>query len=419
MIIPSIDLQSGKAVQLIGGKEFAVDGGDPLNWASEFGIAGEIGVIDLDAALGTGNNRETIVGILRDHRCRVGGGIRTIEDAMFYLDHGALQVIIGTKATPEFCSQLPRTRVMAALDTYHGEVVVEGWQTNTKKPIEERIAELKDHVGGFLVTFVEREGRMVTMDMDRCRALKELCGDVPLTVAGGLSTVEEVAELDAMGIDVQVGMALYTRKIDYIDCVLSPLKRRLPDQLWPTVVADEQGRALGLVWSSEESVRLAAKERRGIYYSRSRQEIWRKGETSGAVQELLRIDLDCDRDALRFTVRQAGTGFCHKQTESCWGDLGGFGALQATLVDRKADAPAGSYSARLFAEEGLLESKLKEEAKELTEATERSHIIAEAADLFYFATTKLVQSGISLVEVERELDRRSKKVTRRGGDRKS
>jgi len=220
MIIPSIDLQSGKAVQLIGGKEFAVDGGDPLNWASEFGIAGEIGVIDLDAALGTGNNRETIVGILRDHRCRVGGGIRTIEDAMFYLDHGALQVIIGTKATPEFCSQLPRTRVMAALDTYHGEVVVEGWQTNTKKPIEERIAELKDHVGGFLVTFVEREGRMVTMDMDRCRALKELCGDVPLTVAGGLSTVEEVAELDAMGIDVQVGMALYTRKIDYIDCVL-------------------------------------------------------------------------------------------------------------------------------------------------------------------------------------------------------
>jgi phosphoribosyl-ATP pyrophosphohydrolase/phosphoribosyl-AMP cyclohydrolase len=70
MIIPSIDLQSGKAVQLIGGKEFAVDGGDPLNWASEFGIAGEIGVIDLDAALGTGNNRETIVGILRDRWLR-------------------------------------------------------------------------------------------------------------------------------------------------------------------------------------------------------------------------------------------------------------------------------------------------------------------------------------------------------------
>ena len=418
MIIPSIDLQSSKAVQLIGGKEFAVDGGDPMGWAREFGIAGEIGVIDLDAALGTGNNRETIVAILKDHRCRVGGGIRTLEDALFYLDHGALQVIIGTKATPEFCAQLPRERVMAALDTYHGEVVVDGWQTNTKKPIEERIAELRDHVGGFLVTFVEREGRMVTMDMDRCRALKELCGDVPLTVAGGLSTVEEVAELDAMGIDVQVGMALYTRKIDYIDCVLSPIKKRLPDQLWPTVVADEQGRALGLVWSSEESVRLAAKERRGIYYSRSRQEIWRKGETSGAVQELMRIDLDCDRDALRFTVRQTGSGFCHHQTDSCWGDLGGLPALHSTLIARKKDAPVGSYSARLFNEGGLLESKLNEEARELAEATGREHIIAEAADLIYFATAKLAQNDISLSEVETELDRRSKKISRRGGDRK-
>ncbi len=256
------------------------------------------------------------------------------------------------------------------------------------------------------------------MDMDRCRELKELCGDVPLTVAGGLSTVEEVAELDAMGIEVQVGMALYTRKIDYIDCVLSPIKKRFSDQFWPTVVVDEQGRALGLVYSNEESVRLAVKERRGIYYSRSRQEIWRKGETSGAVQELLRIDLDCDRDALRFTVRQSGSGFCHKQTDSCWGDLSGLPALQSTLEARMQDAPAGSYSARLFSEDGLLESKLTEEAKELAEATDRSHIIAEASDLFYFATAKLVQNGIPISEVELELHRRSKKVTRRGGDRK-
>jgi phosphoribosylformimino-5-aminoimidazole carboxamide ribonucleotide (ProFAR) isomerase len=129
MIIPSIDLQSGKAVQLIGGKEFAVDGGDPMAWAREFGIAGEIGVIDLDAALGTGNNRETIVGILKDHRCRVGGGIRTIEDALFYLDHGALQVIIGTKATPKIFdveqqSALDRT-YNEALDVFEPTVTTE------------------------------------------------------------------------------------------------------------------------------------------------------------------------------------------------------------------------------------------------------------------------------------------------------
>lgn len=418
MIIPSIDLQNGHAVQLIGGKEFAIDGGNPLAWAEEFGIASEIGVIDLDAALGKGNNREVICEILKTHRCRVGGGIRTIEDAIFYLDAGAKQVIIGTKASPEFLSQLPKDRVMAALDTMHGEVVTEGWQTNTKAPIEERIEALKNFVGGFLVTFVEREGRMVTMDMERCRKLKELCGDVPLTVAGGLSTVEEVAELDAMGIDVQVGMALYTRKIDYVDAVLAPIKRKMPDALWPTVVCNEQGVALGLVWSNEESVRLAFKEKRGIYYSRSRQQIWRKGESSGAVQKLLRVDLDCDRDALRFTVTQAGDGFCHKGTKTCWGTEYGFSDLDATLQARKLDAPEGSYSARLFKEEGLLEAKLQEEAKELSEAADPDHAIAEAADVIYFTAAMLAKQGKSLADVERELHHRSLKVTRRGGDRK-
>lgn len=418
MIIPSIDLQGGNAVQLIGGKEFAVDGGDPHAWAKTFGLAGEIGVIDLDAALGKGSNRDIIVEILKTHRCRVGGGIRTIEDATFYLDAGAKQVIIGTKATPAFVSQLPKQRVMAALDTVHGEVVTEGWQTNTKEPIEARIAELRDFVGGFLVTFVEREGRMVSMDMDRCRELKDLCGDVPLTVAGGLSTVEEVAELDAMGIDVQVGMALYTKKIEYVDAVLAPIKQRLPDSLWPTVVCNEQGVALGLVWSNEESVRLAFKEHRGIYYSRSRKQIWRKGQSSGAIQTLLRVDLDCDRDALKFTVRQEGSGFCHRGTKTCWGDVSSLYGLDDVLAQRKLDAPEGSYSARLFAEPGLLEAKLVEEATELSEATSPDHTVAEAADVLYFTAAKLAQQGKTLSDVERELYRRSLKLSRRGGDRK-
>ncbi|HLO98103.1 MAG TPA: phosphoribosyl-ATP diphosphatase [Fimbriimonas sp.] len=418
MIIPSIDLQGGNAVQLIGGKEFAVDGGDPHAWAQMFGLAGEIGVIDLDAALGKGSNRDVIVEILKTHRCRVGGGIRTIEDATFYLDAGAKQVIIGTKATPAFVSQLPKQRVMAALDTVHGEVVTEGWQTNTKQPIESRIAELRDHVGGFLVTFVEREGRMVSMDMDRCRELKALCGDVPLTVAGGLSTVEEVAELDAMGIDVQVGMALYTKKIEYVDAVLAPIKKRLPDALWPTVVCDEQGVALGLVWSNEESVRLAFQEHRGIYYSRSRQEIWRKGESSGAIQTLLRVDLDCDRDALKFTVQQHGTGFCHTGTRTCWGDVPSLYDLDQTLAQRKESAPEGSYSARLFNEPGLLEAKLVEEATELSEASSPENAVAEAADVLYFTAATLAQHNKSLKDVSKELQRRSLKISRRGGDRK-
>ena len=268
MIIPSIDLQSGKAVQLIGGKDFAIDGGDPNNWANEFGLASEIAVIDLDAAMNKGSNRDVIVSLLKGRRCRVGGGIRTSEDALFYLDAGATQVIIGTKATPELLSQLPKERVIAALDTKHGEVVVDGWVTNTKAPIEEKIALLKDYVGGFLVTFVELEGRMNSIDIERSRYLKSLCGDVKLTVAGGVATTEEIAELDALGIDVQVGMALYSRKIGYAESVIAPLVKRIPEGPWATVICNEHGVALGLAWSTLESIQLAFKERRGIYLSR-------------------------------------------------------------------------------------------------------------------------------------------------------
>lgn len=419
MIIPSIDLQSGKAVQLIGGKDFAIDGGDPHNWAREFGLASEIGVIDLDAAMGKGSNRDVIVSLLKGRRCRVGGGIRTVEDALFYLDAGATQIIIGTKATPELLSQLPRERVIAALDTKYDEVVVDGWATNTKARIEDKIQELKPYVGGFLITFVELEGRMNSIDLARSRKLKELCGDVKLTVAGGVARTEEVAELDAMGIDVQVGMALYSRKMNYADAVISPLVKRIPEGPWATVVCNEHGVALGLAWSSLESIRLAFEEQRGIYWSRSRQQIWRKGETSGATQELLRVDLDCDRDAIRFTVRQNGTGFCHLDTTTCWGDATGFTKLEETMADRKANAVPGSYTNRLFSDDDLLNSKIQEEARELVEATDREHIAKEAADVLYFTLAKLAKHGIPLSDVTDELDFRSRKVTRRPGDKKS
>ena len=418
MIIPSIDLQSGKAVQLIGGKDFAIDGGDPQNWATEFGLASEIAVIDLDAAMGKGNNRETIIQLLKGRRCRVGGGIRTVEDALFYLDAGATQVIIGTKATPEFLEHLPKERVIAALDTKHGEVVVDGWQTNTKAPIEEKIALLKAFAGGFLVTFVELEGRMNSIDIERSRYLKELCGDVPLTVAGGVASTEEIAELDALGIDVQVGMALYSRKIGYAESVIAPLVKRIPQGPWATVICNEHGVALGLAWSTLESIQLAFKEQRGIYWSRSRHQIWRKGESSGATQQLLRVDLDCDRDAIRFTVKQSGTGFCHLGTTTCWGDSEGLTKLEETLNERKSSAPIGSYTAKLFNDEDLLNAKIVEEATELTQADTNQRITEEAADVLYFTMAKLAKHGLTLADVKEELDLRSRKISRRGGDKK-
>jgi phosphoribosyl-ATP pyrophosphohydrolase/phosphoribosyl-AMP cyclohydrolase len=417
MIVPSIDVMDGHAVQLIGGKEKAIDAGDPRPIARRFRIAGEVAVIDLDAALGRGNNRQVIEELCQIGPCRVGGGIRDVETARRWLDAGAEKIILGTAARPEILSQLPRERLIAALDAVDGEVVVEGWQTKTGRGILERMGELRDLVGGFLVTFVEREGRLGGTRMDQVARLVEQAGRARLTIAGGVSTLEEIAELDRLGADAQVGMAIYSGRLDLGDCITAPLVSDRVDGLWVTAVVDEHGRALGIAYSDAESVREAVRRGVGAYRSR-RRGLWVKGETSGATQQLMRIDADCDRDALRFTVRQSEPGFCHNDTWTCWGQDRGLPALARVLAERVKHAPEGSYTRRLIDDPGLLRSKLREEAGELADATEREHVANEVADVMYFALVAMVRAGVSLAEVETILDRRSLRTTRRPGDAK-
>src|SRR5207247_8021550 len=144
------------------------------------------------------------------------------------------------------------------------------------------------------------------------------------------------------------------------DAIAAPLTKSLPGDVWPTVVCDEAGRTLGLVWSTRPSLARAVAERRGIYWSRSRQSIWEKGATSGNTQQLLRVDLDCDRDALRFTVWQLGAGFCHLGRRSCWPAAFDFSDLERTLAERVARPIAGSGTAQLLADRALLAANLRE-----------------------------------------------------------
>lgn len=412
MIIPSIDLQDGQAVQLIGGEKKALDAGDPCPIARQYGRVGEVAVVDLDGALGRGSNTAVIEELVALTPCRVGGGIRTVEAAIAWLDRGAVSVVLGTAARPEILQALPREGVIAALDARHGEVVVEGWQKGTGRGVLEGIAELRDLVGGFLVTFVEREGRLQGTDLEFAGRIREAAGDVALTIAGGITTAEEVAALDRIGCDAQIGMALYKGELGLAEAFAAPLVSDRVDGLWPTVVVDERGTALGLVWSDLASLRAALERGQGVYHSRSRG-LWVKGATSGAVQELLRVDADCDRDCLRFTVRQQPPGFCHRNTRTCWGPDRGLGELARRLAARRHAAPPGSYTAKLFDDPALLGGKLCEEARELAEATAHDDVIHEAADVLYFTLTTLARHGVDLAEVEAALDRRALKVTRR------
>jgi phosphoribosyl-AMP cyclohydrolase / phosphoribosyl-ATP pyrophosphohydrolase len=406
MLIPSIDLSGGRAVQLRQGRELVlVSDRDPLDLAAEFNRYGEVAVIDLDAALGRGDNLELVKRICRVADVRAGGGIRTGQRGAELLRAGARRIIVGTAATRSFLSAFPPDRVIVALDHRQNRVVDHGWTRDTGESVAERAARLAPFCGGFLVTFVEDEGGMRGIDF---RAVEELGAGLgrPLTVAGGVSSTQEAAALLRLNVDVQVGMALYTGRLDPAEAVVASIDFE-KSPLVPTVVQDATGQVLMLAYSSRDSLVRALREGRGVYFSRSRGTIWTKGETSGNRQQLLRCRADCDKDALLFTIRQEGAA-CHTGQHSCFEPFRfDLHSLFEILENRKEQMPEQSYSARLFRDPRLLARKVMEEAFEAVTAGSRGDRVWEIADLLYFTSALAVSEGVSLADIEAELGGRN------------
>ncbi|KAG0374529.1 trifunctional histidinol dehydrogenase [Mortierella sp. AD032] len=220
-----------------------------------------------------------------------------------------------------------------------------------------------------------------------------------------------ISELGRLGVDTQLSTNVLSTGHE-------EGKLNLGEAFMATVVSDRpDGISLGLVYSSLESVVESFRTRKGVYFSRTRG-LWHKGASSGATQDLVKVHVDCDSDALQFTVHQHGTGFCHNNIRGCFGSSSGLAHLDQTLKSRKLSAPAGSYTQRLFKDTNLVKSKIMEEAEELCDATTPEDIAWETADLFYFALVKCVANGVSLRDVEQQLENRSRKITRRPGHAK-
>ncbi len=402
MLIPSIDLMGGRAVQLEGGRRLRITSDrDPVELAACLDRFGDVAVVDLDAAMGAGDNLDLVKRICRVARVRAGGGVRSEERARALLRAGAERVIIGTARDEPFVRRLPPELVQAAVDHRNGTVYDEGWRRDTGLDAVELACRLSERFGSFLVTDIEREGGMGGLDGTIPASIAELTGR-PVTAAGGAASSREVAELSAAGIDVQAGMSIYSGAMDpartFVDCVSFG-----GDGLAPTVVRDGSGTVLMLAWSSAESLSEALSSGRGVYHSRARGGIWIKGGTSGNTQALVRARLDCDSDAILFTVDQSGPA-CHRGSRSCFGDgCANISSVFDHVASRVASGGAGSYSARLASDEALLASKILEESAELSEAEGRDAAVWEAADLLYFTMVRLARDGIGLSDVFSEL----------------
>ncbi|MGH9717218.1 MAG: HisA/HisF-related TIM barrel protein [Candidatus Acidiferrales bacterium] len=224
MIIPCIDLQGGKAVQLVRGRRLALAVEDVLGLLNRFRGYPILHVIDLDAAMRKGTNANWIKRLCARADCeiRVGGGIHTAERAAKILAWGADKVIVGSAAFRDqqvdrkFLSELRRRvgrrRIIIALDTEGGRIVVRGWRERLKIHPEEVIPVLEPFCSGFLSTFVDREGSMKGTDLAWFRKLRRVTS-LPITAAGGIRSMREVNALEKVGMDAAVGMAIYTGKL--------------------------------------------------------------------------------------------------------------------------------------------------------------------------------------------------------------
>ena len=410
MVISSIDLMDGKAVQLVEGREKKLERDNPVQLADQFDRYGEVAVIDLDAALGRGNNRELIKAICARADCRVGGGIRSVKEAVELVSFGARKVIIGSRAfdgnaiNRDFLGALAeavgRERIIAAVDSRDREIVVNGWRTPTGQGLMEAAKQLEPMVSELLFTCVEREGRMQGIDMEAVRDLRNVFSG-SITAAGGVSTLAEIEELAALEVNVQLGMALYTGKIKPEEAFISGLK---PNQeLVPVVTVDRDNRLLMQAYANREALEKTFETGKMWYWSRSRRKLWQKGETSGNFQEVVRLRTDCDGDTVMAVVEQTG-GACHLGDYSCFGGKGfGQNDLYRVISDRFDNPRPGSYTATL---DGVtVREKILEEAKEVVEAETRDEKIWEAADLLYFLTVLMQKESITVDDVLRELYR--------------
>lgn len=404
MLIPTIDLMDGKAVQLRQGMEKVLEREDVIELAKYYGRFGEVAVIDIDAAVGNGNNEKLIEKLCKVAPCRVGGGIRDANKAQKLLSWGAKKIIIGTAANEELLSKLPKEKVLIAIDSKDGYIATHGWTKTTSAEPLDFVKRFNNLCSGFLYTVIENEGMMQGADIDSIKLIRAATTK-ELIAAGGICSVDEIVKLQKMGVHTQLGMCIYTGVVKLEEAFAKCLDFEKRFGYIPTIVQDYSTKqVLSLAYSTFQSLLQALKTGKGIYFNRSENKIFTKGETSGNTQELIEARFNCDRDAILFMVNQKGNA-CHLGRYSCFGNKDfSINELYKFLVTRKSLLPDNALTTKLFQDEFYLKSKIMNEAFETVNFENKDGLGKEAADLTYFILTFMAMHNITPQDVLNHLE---------------
>ncbi len=425
-------MKDGHVVQLKNGKDLVLQRDDADSLINDFNKYGEVAIIDLDQALrntdakGNTPNTELLKSLLRKGNVRVGGGIRDVKKAKELISLGAEKVIVGSAAwnadrkaesdpilnvafLEELVAAIGKQRVIISVDAINGKIALRGWTETANISLIEGAKEAENYASELLFTCVEKEGCMEGTDMDMCRQLRDAV-KCRVVAAGGVNSLEQIAELEKLGCDVQLGMALYTGAVSLKDSFMACLDWEKTNGMIPVIAQSVNGEVLMMGFSNKEAIAKTFDTGKLTFFSRTRNVLWTKGETSGHFLEVVKMRVDCDRDTILATVIPHG-GACHTGSFTCFGaepdERSSMERLYATISERFANPRPGSYTATL--NDKRVREKVEEEAEEICEAEGKDEVIWEAADLLYFVSVLMYKEGVTWQDVYNELDRRHKK----------
>lgn len=421
-IIPTIDISKGKAV-LVNKGNVVTDNGDPFERAKDLSINPIFQIADIDAAKGTGNNREIIKQITTKYACYVGGGIRTQEIAEEILSQNAKRVVIGTQVIgSSLIENIPSNRMIVAFDIDDAyNLLLKGRTKQTSTSLFEVLKKRSNHMTMITITFHSIEGTGEGLDMTKVHKIKSFLNEnnmkISLAIAGGIKSVEEIKTLLDMEVCPQFGYALWNKLFTLGDLYSSILdygklekfQTKAMPTLVPCLVVKSDGLPLALSYSSKETIKETIDTRECVFYSRSKRMRWKKGTESGNVQYLLHVSFNCDRTSLLYVVK--GNNFCSKDQVSCFNyrnpSRGGMKYLEEIITKSlEEEKNKEEFANKLMENKKWLICKLLEEVNDLAFIKNQEGLISCISDLIYYLTLYCVSSNISIEDIYNELARR-------------
>lgn len=435
MVISSIDLKDSHVVQLQNGCDLKLSRDDATDLIKHFDMFGNVAIIDLDQAMrncdshGNTKNTELLKSLLRKGSVRVGGGIRTVEKARYLVSQGAQKVIIGSAAflekpegdnilnTSFLCDLIKaigKQRIIISVDAIKEKIAVKGWKETNGVDLLTAAKLACNYASELLFTCVEKEGCLMGADLPLIKKVRDTIqentkeGACKLVAAGGISTIEEVVQLEKWGVDCQVGMSLYTGAIKLEDAFIACLNWE-KSPLIPIIAQSTNDEVLMLGFANKEALKKTFETGHLTFFSRTRNTLWTKGETSGHFLQVIKVRADCDRDTILATVLPCGN-VCHTGSWTCFSqekdEKSSLYRLYNIIAERFKNPTPSSYTATL--DYKRVREKVTEEAQELCEAQDKNEVIWEAADLLYFVTVLVQKAGVCYEDIYNELDRRHK-----------